>query len=437
MKLTKQRLKEIIKEEIKKLNEGRSGAGAYINIFDKLLRKQMGKDYDKKPPSEKDIKRVMGFMRKRYGEPNMYEKKSEKEGKLSESPKADKLRKKIEVVMGTLLKKLGIKSSVSNVSGSGGMSFFLDDTKEAKKLKKELEKRIKDVRIINLDKKAGDWSNHVVYAKLFEGKITEGIETNQSLILKMKKISDFKKYWADPDQRKDVYYKNVPVKLFKRYFKLNPRELQHIDMDNINVMRNGKVDLYNEGKLNYSELFNESGILYKAGVKKYGKEGMKKIQQAAGKRLSHATIGAIKDKYEKDKKEGKINEAQEPLWTKDTVKDAVKQIKKGLKNAVPYLDDIGPSTLGGEHRISIIGKISLDKKNTWANGILQNSRWGLIHFFPDGTLDTIRMSGWRSYEERKKVPILRKSKNKTLKQAIDRMGRYFTVVRTKYPVKGK
>jgi hypothetical protein len=33
----------------------------------------MGKDYDKKPPSEKDIKRVMGLMRKRYSEPNMYE----------------------------------------------------------------------------------------------------------------------------------------------------------------------------------------------------------------------------------------------------------------------------------------------------------------------------------------------------------------------------
>ena len=47
----------------------------------------------------------------------------------------------------------------------------------------------------------------------------------------------------------------------------------------------------------------ESGILYKAGVKKYGKEGMKKIQQAAGKRKSHSEIGKIKDKYEKGKKE--------------------------------------------------------------------------------------------------------------------------------------
>ena len=119
----------------------------------------------------------------------------------------------------------------------------------------------------------------------------------------------------------------------------------------------------------------------------------------------------------------------ESLWTKETAKDAINQIKKGLKNAVPYLDDIGTG-FGGE---SIIGKISLDKKKDWPNGIIQNSRWGLIHFFPDGTLDTIRMSGWSDFKTRKKVPILRKSKNKNLKQAIDRMGRYFTVVRIKHP----
>ena len=57
-------------------------------------------------------------------------------------------------------------------------------------------------------------------------------------------------------------------------------------------------------------LTKESGILYKAGVKKYGKEGMKKIQQAAGKRKSHAEIGAIKDKYEKGKKESVSEKAE-------------------------------------------------------------------------------------------------------------------------------
>jgi hypothetical protein len=53
------------------------------------------------------------------------------------------------------------------------------------------------------------------------------------------------------------------------------------------------------------EMINESGILYRAGVKKYGKEGMRKIQQAAGKGEGHEEIGKIKDKYEKNKKEAK------------------------------------------------------------------------------------------------------------------------------------
>ena len=66
---------------------------------------------------------------------------------------------------------------------------------------------------------------------------------------------------------------------------------------------------------------------------------------------------------------------------------------------------------------SIIGKISLDPKKEWPRGYIENSRWALIHFFPDGTLDTIRMNGYSSYETRKKVPILRKSKNKSLKHS--------------------
>ena len=53
------------------------------------------------------------------------------------------------------------------------------------------------------------------------------------------------------------------------------------------IEKDGHTYIYNE------DLFNESGILYRAGVKKYGKEGMKKIQQAAGKRKSHAEIGKI------------------------------------------------------------------------------------------------------------------------------------------------
>ena len=47
---------------------------------------------------------------------------------------------------------------------------------------------------------------------------------------------------------------------------------------------------------------DESGIMYKAGVKKYGKDGMKKIQSAAGKGASAEEIGKIKDTHNKKKK---------------------------------------------------------------------------------------------------------------------------------------
>ena len=69
---------------------------------------------------------------------------------------------------------------------------------------------------------------------------------------------------------------------------------------NQKAFEKGQEDLKKKGYI--EESVDESGILYRAGVKKYGKEGMRKIQQAAGKRKSHAEIGKIKDKYEKDKK---------------------------------------------------------------------------------------------------------------------------------------
>ena len=62
-------------------------------------------------------------------------------------------------------------------------------------------------------------------------------------------------------------------------------------------------------KLMKKEDVSESGIMYKAGVKKYGKEGMTKIQSAAGKGEGHEEIGKIKDKYDKSKKES-VNEAE-------------------------------------------------------------------------------------------------------------------------------
>ena len=73
--------------------------------------------------------------------------------------------------------------------------------------------------------------------------------------------------------------------------------------DNIVKMANKKDD----------EETNESGLQYYTGVKKYGKEGMTKIQSAAGKGANHEEIGKIKDKYDKRKKTESIADA---LWRK-------------------------------------------------------------------------------------------------------------------------
>ena len=100
-----------------------------------------------------------------------------------------------------------------------------------------------------------------------------------------------------------------------------PREgdiVNHKDLGKVSIMKVTGSDKMGQpaeyiiqAKLSYDELMgdvelgkfestNESGILYRAGVKKYGKAGMKAIQSAAGKGASHQEIGKIKDKHLKD-----------------------------------------------------------------------------------------------------------------------------------------
>ncbi len=83
---------------------------------------------------------------------------------------------------------------------------------------------------------------------------------------------------------------------------------------------------------------SESGILYKAGVKKYGKEGMKKIQSAAGKGENHEEIGKIKDKYEKGKNET-VDEKKKLLndkLSKSQMAFMQKQLKPNRGDVITY-----------------------------------------------------------------------------------------------------
>ena len=109
-----------------------------------------------------------------------------------------------------------------------------------------------------------------------------------------------------------------------------------------------------------SESVDESGILYRAGVKKYGKEGMRKIQQAAGKRKSHAEIGKIKDKYEKDKKES-VNESS---YTQRSILDFIKANKSAVESDpanIPRIKLFGPKQDSKYLNISLVGLAKIAK----------------------------------------------------------------------------
>lgn len=80
---------------------------------------------------------------------------------------------------------------------------------------------------------------------------------------------------------------------------------------------------------------DESGIMYKAGVKKYGKDGMKKIQSAAGKGASAEEIGKIKDQHNKKKKES-VQEDLAQMAQKAEMDHEVQMARSDLYKAAKY-----------------------------------------------------------------------------------------------------
>jgi len=80
---------------------------------------------------------------------------------------SENLQDRMKDVMKSLAKSLKLKSVVSMHTGSGSFSYFMDDKSEVNKLASMLKKKLKRVRIINLDKSKGDTANFVVAADLF------------------------------------------------------------------------------------------------------------------------------------------------------------------------------------------------------------------------------------------------------------------------------
>jgi hypothetical protein len=69
------------------------------------------------------------------------------------------------------------------------------------------------------------------------------------------------------------------------------------------------------------------------------------------------------------------------------MKDALLLVKQNLSpSPIPFLTG-HVSTLGGNHRPSMMLTASLDPKDTWINGILENSRYGKFHIDYNGTME--------------------------------------------------
>ena len=88
---------------------------------------------------------------------------------------------------------------------------------------------------------------------------------------------------------------------------------------------------------------SESGILYKAGVKKYGKDGMAKILKLAGEKGPdmNAKIGKIKDQHEGKLSESRGKKVTKQMWNKmseDERMDALLTIIQDPDAAEKYVD---------------------------------------------------------------------------------------------------
>ena len=82
------------------------------------------------------------------------------------------------------------------------------------------------------------------------------------------------------------------------------------------------------------------------------------------------------------------------LFNAETAPAVVEQLKSGIK--APYVN-AQVASLGGPENVSVIFTVSADPKESWANGILDNSRYGKFYLHNDGDVEQFSgaFAGWK------------------------------------------
>ena len=149
----------------------------------------------------------------------------------------------------------------------------------------------------------------------------------------------------------------------------------------------------------------ESGIMYHAGVKKYGKDGMKKIQSAAGKGASAEEIGKIKDQHNKKKTDedertdelaplaipaiamigrmavGAIAKGLAKKGAKEAVKGMAKQAAKGAAKVTKQAAKTAAKN-PGKVAVGAGGVYAVDKLNDFKDFIVDSVE-SIMEYLPD------------------------------------------------------
>jgi hypothetical protein len=85
------------------------------------------------------------------------------------------------------------------------------------------------------------------------------------------------------------------------------------------------------------------------------------------------------------------------IFTPADVDAAVETLQSGIHAPVVK---VWKSTLGGADRVSILILVSLDPRETWTNGILENSRYFRMDYLMNGSLELFS-GGFRMLKFRK------------------------------------
>ena len=390
---------------------------------------------------------------------------------------------RMEKTMQKLAKSLGIKSVVSMHTGKGSLSYFLDDDREAKKLQKFLQRSFKRVRLITLDKSKGDTANWVVAADMlgFESvnervkdpKLKKGqkirFKNDSRRVYTLKKInvgvrgisdkddpSGTSYMFVAPGNRKEYFTKktwNDAVKkgwlqlesINERFRPSDRKVLMVVVRDIINKLRKRNPDIDRPDRqlgqaLNAilramtREKSDRNYRQYKKYFPKYNDKLLRRLASAYFDESYNVQNTFMRNAMKYSFKES-VNEKKGvpgSVFTIDTAKKTSELMTKALKKVAPDIrrGQIYHSALGGADRVSIVGKFSLDPKKTWANNILENSRFITFHLDNDGTLE-VNVNGY-PFAMRRKVQM-RKSRNNDIKQVLKRMITHFSMLNKKYP----